>query len=201
MENEVGGSMGPGDPGCARAGGIRGVFLPAVFFALLTSLFELGLVANHRYILDEITHVSPHVVWMASIANIVFFALAGVILLALALRWPGLATLPVTAAVYTCLAALAIVLALPWKLHIVAALILPLGVAAQVHRWTKKRADGLGSRLPRATAVVALLIGGLVIGVSVPRRACGSTQHPLDHPGYGACQEPRPVWVRAHDRP
>jgi arylsulfatase A-like enzyme len=161
--------MGPGDPGPVRVRRIRGVFLPAVFFALLTSLCELGLVANHRYILDEITHVSPHVVWMAPVANLGFFALTGLLLLAFAWRWPGLASLPVTAPVYTCLAAFAIVLALPWKLHIVAALILPLGVAAQVHRWTKKRADGLGRRLPGATVVLAVLIGGLVIGVAAPR--------------------------------
>jgi arylsulfatase A-like enzyme len=140
-----------------------------VCFALLTSLCELGLVANHRYILDEITHVSPHVVWMAPVANLVFFSLVGLLLLALGSRWPGLVGPPVTASVYACLATFAIALSLPWKLHIAAALILPLGVGVQVYRLTKARADGLRRRLPRATAVLALLIAGLAIGVAIPR--------------------------------
>ena len=95
--------------------------------------------------------------------------LLGVLLLALGGRWPGMVRLPVTASIYACLATFAIALTLPWKLHIAAALILPLGVGAQVHRWTRAHTDGFRRRLPRATAVFALVLGGLAIGVAVPR--------------------------------
>lgn len=158
MRSDIGGALG-GEAGVTGwPGRFRDVFLMAGFFALLTGGFELLFVAFHRYALGQITYVSPHIVWMAPAANLVAFLLAGLLLLGLSERWPSLAGPSACATVFGFLGALSIALILPLKLHIAAALVLALGLAAQIRRWVSGHSRTVRRTVAKGTAVLVLVI-------------------------------------------
>jgi arylsulfatase A-like enzyme len=136
----------------------------AGFFALLTGTCELLFVTLHRYVLGHITYVSPHIVWMAPAANLVVFALAGLLLLGFSERWPGVAGVRVSATVFGMLSAFSIALALPFKLHIAAALVLAGGVGVQAGRWLGG-SGAIPHWIRRATAILALGLAVTTAGV------------------------------------
>jgi hypothetical protein len=64
--------------------------LLAVLFGLLAGLAELLLLAVKKYGQHRILHIPRDVVWMAPLADIVLCLSAGLLLIALAWRLPGL---------------------------------------------------------------------------------------------------------------
>jgi arylsulfatase A-like enzyme len=104
--------------------------------------------------------ISRHFIWMTPLADFVFFALAGVTLLALGRLRRGATSRPVVTGVFAAIAALALGLVLE-RLHPAAALLLAIGIGTQVGRWTQRPI-----RHPRLLASLAMLGALLVVGLT-----------------------------------
>jgi arylsulfatase A-like enzyme len=143
----------------------------AVWFALLAGFIEAGLLEAHGRLIHGFIFLSPHLLWMAPLANILWFLLL-IGILALAGRIiPILGSPAVILGGCLFLAALSILL-LPSQLHPVAALALALGVGVQGTRFLARRIDRL-DRLSRRTLP---LLAGLLIVTAVATIGWGTVQ-------------------------
>ncbi|MCJ7628089.1 MAG: sulfatase [Longimicrobiales bacterium] len=131
------------------------LLLTALGFALWTGLAEQVPIAVARFG-GVFVRVSPDLIWMAPVADAMFFGLVALVLLALRLVWSGAASRPVALGTFAGSSTLALGLLLE-RLYPAAVLLLAIGVGAQVARKAraKPRRPGL---LPSATAAAALLI-------------------------------------------
>src|SRR5712692_904666 len=64
------------------------VLLAAVWFALLASLIEVAILAVRRLWLHEVLVISPHIVWMAPVTNVVALVAVGLLTYPLLRVWP-----------------------------------------------------------------------------------------------------------------
>ena len=135
----------------------------ALWFGLGAGLVEAALLTAHHRLIHGFIYLSPHLVWMAPVANLVWFGIPALLLLLASRRWPALRRPDVTVAVFSFLAALA-VLFIPSQLHRVAALLLALGVGVQAGRLLGKRSDGFNRAVRRTLPIMATLVLLLAAG-------------------------------------
>lgn len=89
----------------SSAGRAPRVLLLAVWFGLVAAFAELLMVGVYKHLDINMVEVSPHIVWMAPVADVVIFVTAGVLLLLLALAVPALAAARSAIFVFSSLAA------------------------------------------------------------------------------------------------
>jgi len=159
---------------------VRGRRAPAfiawswLWFAVLTGLAELGVLAYRGFLFGDTLWVSRQVVWMAPLANLVVFAVPALMLVILARRHPERSWVGVTAGAFAFLAFFIVLLMYP--LHRIAVLILAAGLAYQAGRLAHRHAAGF-HRLVRGTAawlaaaVLAVGLGWNAFGWFAERRA------------------------------
>ncbi len=160
-------SRGPGSvpPGSQTWAAFR----LAAWFALVTGVGELVVLAIRHFVFGSFVNVSRQVLWMAPLADLLFF-LPPAVALALARRaFPRQVTLERAAGFLGFLTAFAILLMFP-QLHKLAKLILAAGIAVQVQRNVAKRPAGFLRLSRRSLAPLALGVA-VVAGVTQAGRA------------------------------
>ena len=138
----------------------------AIWFALAAGLVEAALLVAHDRQIHGFIYLSPHLVWMAPAANLVWFG-AGLLLLALvSMVLPSFRSPRAALAAGLFLSALSILL-LSSQLHRLAAVLIAAGVAYQGSRFLQARLESF-DRLVRRTlpllAATVLLLGGAMAG-------------------------------------
>jgi arylsulfatase A-like enzyme len=132
------------------------------WFALLAGIGDLVLYLVTSVLMHRYAHLSPQIVWLSPVSNLLLFVIPAVILWALA-RWRPAHYWPfVTATVFAFLAVWGLTL-YATRLHRVAAVVLTLGIAIQTARIltaNPKRARKVVLVTLPAMAAIAL-IGGL----------------------------------------
>jgi arylsulfatase A-like enzyme len=135
-----------------------------VWFALAAGLLEAALLVAHGRQIHGFIYLSPHLVWMAPVANLLWFGGAFLLLAGVGAILPDLRSPRAGLAVGIFLAALSILL-LPSQLHSLAAIVIAAGVAYQGSRFLHGRIAGfdrlVGRTLPLLAAMVILLGGGV----------------------------------------
>jgi arylsulfatase A-like enzyme len=141
----------------------RSAFRIAVWFALLTGLGQLGVWVLAHWVLHYALHFNPQLVWMTSVANLVVFGVATLILVA---AWRGRA-LPaaILIAVLAALATSTILLMAP-RLHPVALAVLSIGFGVQTGRVLAPRLAGLQALMRRSIPAMAAIVVVLACAVN-----------------------------------
>lgn len=158
------GSTAAGDGGrSVQAWNGLDLLLLATVVGLAFGLGEVAGLASRVYIeRAAVTHVSPHVVWMAPVGYAALFLLLSPALLVpmRQRRDPSLAVFA-----FMALGFIGWLEMLPWSLHGAAVAILALGLAGQAARLAARHAERLLRRLRRVTALLAGVT--LLLGVGV----------------------------------
>jgi arylsulfatase A-like enzyme len=141
-----------------------GLLLIAVWFALLTGLAEAFIMAEKRIFFGRYIFLSPHVAWMAPVANLFIFAIPTFLLLLVIWRWPRLITFSKAATVFAFLSFVCMLFMVTW-LHTYAALVLAAGLAVQGVRLIGTRFESFYSVVRRTTLWLATLTVALAAGV------------------------------------
>lgn len=125
---------------------------------------EAALLSAHHRLIHGFIYLSPHLVWMAPVANLVWFGVPALLLLALGAQWPRLKRASFVLGFFSFLAALSILL-IPSQLHRIAALVLALGVGVQagrmLARWTNFTRI-ITRTIPALAGLVVLLAIGTI---------------------------------------
>ena len=136
----------------------------AVWFGLATGISEVAIRAAQTFLLRQHIFQSPYIVWMAPLTDVALCALASLILIIAARRWPRLASLYTVACILAFLGFLGVLLAYP-RLHRWAAFLLAGGLAIQTARIITSYAERF-YRLVRATTLgLFIVVIGLAAGV------------------------------------
>jgi arylsulfatase A-like enzyme len=133
--------------------------LLALWMALVSGLLEGGFRLFQRYGLNKLILMSPHVIWMAPVANLFWLAVPALLLLALRKMWPALVTPGVIVGVLAGIAFLPLVL-LYTSMHKGVALFLALALGFQASRMIVARAGGF-NRMVRVTVIPLMLVATL----------------------------------------
>jgi arylsulfatase A-like enzyme len=135
------------------------ILLLALGFGIWTGILEMVPALAASYV-GIVVRLSRDFLWMTPLADVFFFALTGLFLLAVARLWPGASSRRVVMGVFSALATLALGL-LVERIHPVAVLLLAAGIGVQVGRWT-----GGPLRRPRFTHIVSALGLLVVLGLT-----------------------------------
>lgn len=141
----------------------------AAWFGLLAGFGEVCILGIQKFAFHQSVYLGAHVIWMAPLANICLFALAGLSLELLARRWPGLGSRRTIVSVFAFIAFLSWMLMIP-RLQEHAALLLAAGFALQTGRFAAKRAALLKPFVIRAAQLMATLLIAAAIAASEWRR-------------------------------
>ena len=141
-----------------------GLLLLAAWFGLLTGLGEVCLLAVKKFFLHRIIRLSPHVAWMAPVADLVFFAGFGLIFCLMARPWPRLVSLRMAAWAFAFLGFLSLLLMYD-PLHLYAKLLLAAGLAVQTARLLAAHPQGFQALVRRTMGWMVALVVGLAAGV------------------------------------
>jgi len=142
------------------------ILVATVWVALLTGLFDAGVIGIRKFLLGELVHRSPHVVWMAPAAYVALFALPGLCLYAFARLAPrrcrpglafGLLMLAATTS--------ALLMLFHQRLHPVALVLLAIGLAAQLGKWAGAHVSGFSRFVRRTTPMLVLLV--ILLGTGI----------------------------------
>jgi arylsulfatase A-like enzyme len=141
--------------------------LLAAWFGFFTGLVEACWWLGQKLLGSKMTALSPHVIWMAPLAEIGWFLLPGAFLALAAWRWPKRVTLPVAVFLLACLGFFSLRFLFP-SIHWAAWLLASVGLAGQATRLLQARpavcADFLLSRR-RFLCGSGVAIGELAAGV------------------------------------
>lgn len=141
------------------------MFRTAAWFALAAGLLEAGLLTAHGRLIHGFIYLSPHLVWMAPVTNLLWFGILAAILALAGRRVRRCREPAVVIGACASLAALSILL-IPSQLHRLAALILALGLGYQTGRWAARRPAPVRRlmrwSLPAMAALVPLLALGTI---------------------------------------
>lgn len=134
----------------------------AVWFALVFGLLDGVAVIVHRHLLDELTRVSPHVFWMAPLANLApFVAAAALLVLAGMLASPGrLPAIAVT--LFVAMGTYGLLRARP-VLHDPAVVLLALGFGAAMARLAS-RSDTFPAVVRRSLRPMVAFVALIAVG-------------------------------------
>lgn len=136
------------------------VFRMALLLGLLAGIGEVVLFGAQKFILHRFIFIGRDVVWMAPLAELIIFAVLGLLFLALR-RLIGRLTWVVALGFFGSLAMLALLMMIT-PLHKGAAMVLALGVGLQAARLGRKRPDWVRGlvRVGLPVAVILALVGG-----------------------------------------
>lgn len=134
-----------------------------LWFGLTAGLLEAALLSAHHRLIHGFIYLSPHLVWMAPVANLAWFGLPALLLMVLGAKWPRLKTAGFALGFFSFLAAFSVLL-IPSQLHRVAALVLALGVGVQAGRMLGKRSGNFTRIITRSLPILAGLVVLLAIG-------------------------------------
>ena len=140
------------------------VLLIAAWAGLLTGLGEGCLRTAAKYVLHRTVWLDPHVVWMAPVADLLVFSVAGLLLYAAGARWPGVRRLSVVAGAAAGLGVLALLLNYP-RLHPGAAVLLAAGLAVLPARLVDRHAHAFRRLVRRTVGSMGALVAVLGVGV------------------------------------
>jgi arylsulfatase A-like enzyme len=138
--------------------------LLALWLALVAGLAEGGFRLFQRYVLDKVILMSPHVIWMAPVADLIWIGVPALLLLVLRRFLPRLITPGLIVVVLAAIAFLPLVL-LYTTMHKLVSIFLALALGYQASRMIMARPDGF-NRLVRATVVPLGLIA-VLSGVAI----------------------------------
>ncbi len=116
----------------------RFLLFVAFWFGLLTGMVEVAILAVRRLLGEQVFLVSQDVVWMAPLADVIFFLLSMAFLLLVSLIWRGINRARLTIFLCVFFACLNMLLMLP-RLHHYAALLLAAGLAVHITRFIRWR--------------------------------------------------------------
>jgi len=133
--------------------------LVAVWFGLLSGLIEVAILTLKKSYFSPIMKLSWDFVWMAPLAEMIFFLIAGLFIFCLSQIWKRVDQLHLTILVCALLGLLNILLLVPGLNHY-AAVLLATGVAVQAARSISRRSDPFCSLVRRS---VVWMIGLVVI--------------------------------------
>lgn len=127
-----------------------------LWFGLLAGLLEVGLRALQRHVFDSRLFLSPDVVWMAPVADVVLYLIAasGV---ALAGRWIRGARYGTVIRVHVFLLVIGPLLSTP-RIHPIASALLAVGAAVQAGRMSRRLAPVIPALVKRTTPVLLLIV-------------------------------------------
>ena len=133
------------------------LILVAAWFGLATGFIEVSILLVGKGLFHKLLLFGPHVVWMAPMADLIFFVISGCILLVLQ-RLLKIGPLPVIIFVFAFFSFLGLTLMFP-RLQHYAALLLSAGLAVQTARLVRAHPAGFRSLVRRTTpAMLALTI-------------------------------------------
>jgi arylsulfatase A-like enzyme len=140
------------------------LLLLAAWFALITSLGEISIRGVQKFFLHQFVFVSPYIVWMAPLANLLLFAIAGLALCLVARYCPRLVSLRLAASSFAFLTFSGPLL---WysRLHVYAALLLAVGLAVQAARSIAAHSQGFHTLVRYTVGWMAVAIVGLTVSV------------------------------------
>ncbi len=140
------------------------ILVLAMWFGLVASALELALLAGRKFVLHRMLYLSPHVVWMAPLMNVLCLVIAACCLIGIAQRWPRVGSLRVAALAFAGIGLLG-PLFMYGPLHPAAAVLLAAGVATQAARLIAARADGFRALVRRTTGWMLVLVVGAAVGI------------------------------------
>ncbi|MGH7555771.1 MAG: sulfatase-like hydrolase/transferase [Longimicrobiales bacterium] len=156
-----------GEPSAAARVPLLEFCLIAAWFALVTALAELVVVAIRTFVMGRMLEVHPQAVWMIPAGYGFFFAMLAVPLFLANRRWLRLASWRWTTGLFAFISALSFLLLFHPQLHKVAILVLACGIAVQASRVIEAHPTGF-RRLIRSTVPAFLTaIAGLSTWVNV----------------------------------
>ncbi|MGH7507375.1 MAG: sulfatase-like hydrolase/transferase, partial [Longimicrobiales bacterium] len=146
---------------------MRAVLLLGVWFGLVTGTGAVGLWAIKAFVLDQVTLITPHIVWTSPLTFLILGLAAGALLIPVTRLLPRLFRLHVVVfilAVAGCACGLLI-----WgtELHRVAVGLLSLGIAVQMATFAKRRPDAALRFVRRTLHMLAgfvLLLAAALVG-------------------------------------
>jgi hypothetical protein len=133
------------------------VLMLAVWFGLITGFIEVSYQAFQKYVLGNIIDKTEHFLWMAPIVYLFIFLLFGLVIIFVGFLWPKILTIQIAAFVFLCLGMLSLYYVSP-KIHIVAGVLLAIGLSFQISRF-------LGSRAALFYRLVTITLPWMAIGV------------------------------------
>ena len=136
-----------------------------LWFGLVTGLGEVALQGVRKFLLHRIIRVSPDIVWMSPLADVILFAIPG-LLIFLAASWVGkLASLRIAVFMFAFLGYMSGLLMTNW-MNYYAAVLLAAGLAVQTSRFIAGRSQQFHSLVRRTTPWMIAVVAGLTIGVN-----------------------------------
>ena len=141
-----------------------GILIIALWFGLVTGLGEVFIRTFQKFVLGEFIYLSPHVTWMAPLADTLLFVFAGGILLLITRRWPKLVSLRIATFVFAVMTFLGPLLWYP-KVHHYAALLLAIGLAVEVSRLVAAHSNAFNLLVLRTTGWMVALIVVMALAV------------------------------------
>jgi hypothetical protein len=114
------------------------ILLVAAWFGLLTGFVEVGILARRKFIMGLIINRSWHAAWMIPLGDVLLFLVPGLILFLFYRRGMRPFNVQVAVFVFSLLSAFSVLLMFP-TLHLVAALLLSVGLATQLSRMIARR--------------------------------------------------------------
>lgn len=157
----------------------------AVWFGLVVGLAEAAIRTVQRLVLVQWTFLSPHVVWMAPLADASLYIIIAVMLFVAGRWWPSLGGQSAAVSTFVFLGALAPLWHLP-GLHWATALLIAAGLAIQAARLARRFGGVLDFAVRRSTvalAAVVVLLGASLFAHDVIRERRAIAALPVARPG------------------
>lgn len=117
---------------------IVSVLLLAGWFGLVTGLIEVGYRAFQKFVLGNIIDMTEHFLWMTPLTYLAIFLCVGLVIIIIGLVWSRIMTIGITTFIYLFISIISLYYISP-KIHIIAALLLALGVSFQLARFLTSR--------------------------------------------------------------
>ena len=140
--------------------------LLAAWFGILIGLSEVLLLGIKKYALHHILLLSPHVIWMAPVADVVILAIPALFLSVLARRWPRVASIRVAIFCFSFLGYVSLFFMYA-LIHRLALAVLAAGFAWQTMRFVTARYDKFLALVRLTIGWMAALVAVLAVGMAV----------------------------------
>lgn len=144
--------------------GAADYLLMSVWFGLITGLGEVALQGIRKLFLNRIIRLSPDIVWMAPLADVILFAIPGLILFLVALWVSSRNLLRIGVFIFAFLGYLSGLLMTNW-LHYSAVLVLAAGLAVQTARFISTQPRQFHSLVRQTTGWMLALVAALTVGL------------------------------------
>jgi arylsulfatase A-like enzyme len=138
--------------------------LLAVWFGLLTGFGEVSLLSIKKFLLHQHIRFGPHIAWMTPLADLLLFSVIGLIIFGIAWRWPRRVSLRGATLVFAFFGFLSLLL-MYVPMHMLARVLLALGLGVQAARLTAAHAVGFDRLVRRTAGWMLALVLALAVGI------------------------------------